>query len=363
MTSTKKHIAVGLSGGVDSSVTALQLIKQGHEVCGIFMQNWAAQPNDPYCTAEQDLSDARAVADRLNIPLHVVNFSQEYWDEVFQHCLDEFAQGRTPNPDIWCNKYIKFDKLLKYVNDLGADYLATGHYAAIESNSLFELHACEDITKDQTYFLYTLQQHQLRQALFPLCGITKKNVRALAQSHGLITHDKKDSTGICFIGERKFKTFLQEFLLAQPGDIKTTSGEIIGTHDGVMYYTLGQRKGLGIGGVQHAPESPWFVIEKDCTSNTLVVAQGAEHKKLFNHSLTCSNLHWIAGQAPELSFKAQAKIRYRQVAQSCEVSIDTTGDQAEVIFDQPQRAITPGQSIVFYQDKVCLGGATIDKAK
>ncbi len=362
MTVTKKHIAVGLSGGVDSAVTALRLVRQGHEVCGVFMQNWESQPNDPYCTAEQDLSDAKAVADQLNIPFHVVNFTQVYWDEVFQLCLDEFSAGRTPNPDIWCNKAIKFDHLLRHINTLGADYLATGHYAQVSQKARYELHTCADTQKDQTYFLYTLQQHQLEKALFPLSNLTKPEVRQLALQHNLINHDKKDSTGICFIGERHFKTFLQEFLLAQPGKIQTTEGQRIGQHDGIMFYTLGQRKGLNIGGRQDADESPWYVVDKDSETNTLIVGQGHDHPHLYHPSLQCNDLHWVAGHAPNTTFQASAKIRYRQTAQPCTVTLNNERSEAEVIFESSQRAITPGQAIVFYQENHCLGGGTINNA-
>ena len=359
MSTGKKHIAVGLSGGVDSAVTALRLQQQGHHVCGVYMQNWESQSNDPYCTAEQDLSDAKAVADQLSIPFYTVNFSQAYWDEVFQLCLDEFAAGRTPNPDIWCNKSIKFDHLMQYIDTLGADYLATGHYAHVSNHAPYQLHTCADSQKDQTYFLYTLQQAQLKRTLFPLSDLKKTEVRQLAQQHHLINHDKKDSTGICFIGERRFKTFLQEFLLAQPGEIQTIQGKCIGQHDGIMFYTLGQRKGLNIGGRQDSSESPWYVIDKDCDTNTLIVGQGHDHPRLFKTRLHCNDLHWISGHPPSTSFHASAKIRYRQCAQACTVTLNQDATDAEVIFQDQQRAITPGQAIVFYRDNNCLGGGTI----
>ncbi len=358
----RKHIAVGLSGGVDSAVTALRLVQQGHKVSGVYMQNWESTTNDPYCTAEQDLSDAKAVADQLDIPLHVVSFSQAYWDEVFQHCLDEFAAGRTPNPDIWCNKSIKFDHLIRYINELGADYLATGHYAQVTTNTPYQLLTSTDSQKDQTYFLYTLQQQQLQQAIFPLGDLNKTQVRQIAQEHNLINSNKKDSTGICFIGERHFKSFLQEFLLAQPGEIHTTNGKCIGQHDGIMFYTLGQRKGLNIGGKQDAEEAPWYVIDKDVVNNILIVGQGHDHPQLFKASLRCNDLHWVAGHAPARSLQASAKIRYRQIAQPCTLTLSDNTSEITVDFNAPQRAITPGQAVVFYQDHVCLGGGTIISA-
>ena len=352
-------IAVGLSGGVDSAVSAYLLQQQGHEVTGIFMQNWETDNNDPYCTAEQDLADAKAVADKLNIPFHVVNFAREYWDSVFQYCLDEFARGRTPNPDIWCNKEIKFAVFLRYVRALGMEALATGHYAKIsEQDGEYRLLKAADDNKEQTYFLYTLSQSQLQYARFPLADLTKPQVRAIAADIGLDNADKKDSTGICFVGERKFKSFLQEFILGKPGDIVTDKGQCVGRHDGLMYYTLGQRKGLTIGGLKHTPEAPWYVIDKNIPSNQLIIGQGHEHPRLLNHSLICEDVHWI-NHPPQFPFTCQAKTRYRQVDQSCTISEHTPG-QLHVAFVDAQRAITPGQAIVFYQGDQCLGGATIN---
>lgn len=351
-------IIVGLSGGVDSAVTALLLKEQGYDVTGIYMQNWMTEKDDPFCSAEQDMSDAKAVCDHLQIPFQMVNFSKAYWDNVFQYCLDEFVAGRTPNPDIWCNRYIKFDSFLKHALSLGADYLATGHYAQIKkSNDQFQLVKAHDYHKDQTYFLYTLNQEKLSHILFPLGGLTKPAVREIALKAGLLNARKKDSTGICFIGERKFKTFLQDFILAKPGMMKTSEGDIIGKHDGLMFYTLGQRKGLQIGGVKNTDESPWFVVDKDIPNNILIVAQGHDHPLLFSSELLCEKLHWVSDHAPSFD-KCAAKIRYRQTDQACTIHL-LENNTARIVFDEPQRAITPGQAVVFYDGEVCLGGAVI----
>lgn len=355
---SNKRIVVGLSGGVDSAVAALLLKQQGHDVLGVFMQNWEAEADDPHCTAEQDLSDAKAVCNTLNIPLEVINFSREYWDNVFQHCLDEFHAARTPNPDIWCNKEIKFKCLLEHALKLNADYLATGHYADIDYKAgQYYLLKGTDTHKDQSYFLYTLGQYELSHTLFPLADKPKPSVRQLAQQAGLITHNKKDSTGICFIGERNFKAFLQQFILAQPGDIQTTDGKTVGKHDGLMFYTLGQRKGLNIGGMSDYSEAAWYVVDKDIPNNTLIIGQGHDHPRLLSTQLTCDDLHWVAGIAPQSPLKCCARTRYHQPDQDCTLRIkDNT---ATVIFDKPQRAITPGQSVVFYTNRICLGGGII----
>lgn len=356
----KRRIAVGLSSGVDSAMAALTLKQAGHEVVGIFMQNWAVENDDPFCTAQQDLSDAKAIADHLQIDFHTVNFAQTYWDQVFQHCLDEFAKGRTPNPDVWCNREIKFKVLLDYALSLGADALATGHYACITQNhDQWVLQKSDDLTKDQTYFLYLLNQAQLSKSVFPIGHLQKKNLREFAQQAGLINHAKKDSTGICFIGERKFKTFLSEFLLAQPGKMETPEGKVIGQHDGVMFYTLGQRKGLQIGGQKDTPEDAWYVVGKDIQRNVLIVAQGHDHPLLYSDSLICSQLHWISGKPPTFPLTCTAKTRYRQPDQTCEINL-LADARCEVHFTTPQRAITPGQSVVFYQNNICLGGGIID---
>ena len=353
---------VGLSGGVDSAVTALQMVQAGHEVQGLFMQNWRPRADDPYCTAEQDLTDARAVCDVLGIPLQVVDFSQQYLDRVFQRCLDDFAAGFTPNPDILCNREIKFSCMLQHARSLGGDYLATGHYAQHAQRDGQEL-LCRgvDLSKDQSYFLAALDQQQLAPALFPLGNLHKSAVRRLALEAGLPNAQKPDSTGICFIGERRFKPFLAEYILAQPGRIEDETGHVMGQHDGLMFYTLGQRKGLGIGGRSGAAELPWFVLEKRLSDNVLVVGQGREHPKLLRHSLRCANVHWIAGQPALRSdqrLHCQGQIRYRQAAVACQLW-QIADDAWQVEFAEAQWAITPGQIVVFYADDTCLGSATI----
>lgn len=358
----KSKVIIGLSGGVDSAVSALLLKQQGYDVEGVFMQNWEVENDDPHCTGEQDLSDAKAVADHLDIPFHTVNFSRTYWDHVFQHCLDEYAAGRTPNPDIGCNKEIKFKVFLDYALEMGAGFLATGHYAQKRQQSgLFELLRGADTNKDQSYFLYTLTQHALSHACFPVGHLTKPEVRALAKAEGLPIANKKDSTGICFIGERKFSTFLKEFLLAQPGEMVTEKGEVLGRHDGLMFYTLGQRKGLQIGGQRGKAEAPWFVIDKNLRENKLIVAQGHHHPKLYQTRLTCTDCHWIACAPPSSERTLTAKIRYRQQDAPCTLRWRSDGI-LEVEFETPQWAITPGQSIVFYDQAICLGGGIITGA-
>ncbi len=357
-----RRVVVGLSGGVDSSVAALLLQQQGYRVEGLFMKNWEEDDSADYCSAAEDLKDARAVADRLGIPLHTVNFSGEYWDRVFTYFLDEYRAGRTPNPDVLCNREIKFRAFLDYAREnLSADLIATGHYAALEQNRESHLLRAADEDKDQTYFLYLLDQSQLRHALFPLGQLEKRQVREMAQDAGFPNHKKKDSTGICFIGERKFRDFLQRFLPAQPGDIVNPEGEVIGRHQGLMYYTLGQRQGLGIGGRANAAEVPWYVVGKDLEHNRLIAAQGHDHPLLLCASLEAGQLHWIAGSPPTLPLTCQARIRHRQPLQTCEIrALDSA--RCQVAFTQPQRAVTPGQAIVFYQDRECLGGATIEQA-
>ncbi len=354
----KQHIIVGMSGGVDSSVTAALLCEQGYQVTGLFMRNWDSDDKDPYCTATQDLTDARTVCDKLNIPLKTVNFAQEYWDNVFKHFLDEYAAGRTPNPDILCNKEIKFRAFLNHALSLGADAIATGHYARIHFENHYQLLRGKDSNKDQSYFLYTLGQYQLAHSRFPLGELTKTEVRRMALHYGFINHAKKDSTGICFIGERKFQNFLSEYLLAQPGNIETDDGKVIGKHNGLMFYTLGQRQGLKIGGLHDFPEAPWYVVSKDISRNVLIVAQQHDHHLLMNDSLNCHTTYWIDEQSPISPLKCTAKIRYRCADQPCIVTA-LPNDSYEVKFQQPQRAITPGQSIVFYQNEVCLGGGII----
>lgn len=355
------RVIVGMSGGVDSSVAALLLLEQGYRVEGLFMKNWEEDDTQDYCSAAVDLADAQAVADQLGIKLHTRNFAAEYWERVFTYFLEEYRAGRTPNPDIMCNKEIKFKAFLDLALALGADYIATGHYARIArcTDGYVQMLKGVDSNKDQTYFLYTLQQHQLRRSLFPVGELEKSRVREIADQAGFTTARKKDSTGICFIGERKFRDFLQRFLPAQPGDIVTPQGAVIGKHHGLMYYTLGQRQGLGIGGRKGADESPWFVVAKDMAVNHLVVTQGHQHTLLMKHFLQASQLHWVAGQPPASAFGCKAKIRYRQTEETCQVRV--LGDACcEVCFPTAQRAITPGQSIVFYQDDICLGGGIID---
>ena len=353
-----EKIILGLSGGVDSSVAALLLQQQGYEVEALFMKNWEEDDDQDYCAAAEDLRDAQAVCDRLGIRLHTVNFASEYWDRVFEHFLAEYHAGRTPNPDILCNREIKFRAFLDHALSLGASRIATGHYARIdEHHGAMRLLRGLDANKDQSYFLYTLNQHQLSHSLFPLGAYEKPAIRQLAREHGLATHAKKDSTGICFIGERRFSTFLQKFLPAQPGPIKSLEGEELGRHNGLMYYTLGQRKGLGIGGRRDADEEPWYVVEKDLASNTLRVAQGHDHPHLFHYSLSLGQLHWVAGRPPEQP-ALTAKIRYRQADQACRLRWQDGA--LHVDFEQAQRAITPGQSVVFYDGEVCLGGGVIE---
>lgn len=351
-----------MSGGVDSSVAAALLIKQGFHVEGLFMKNWEEDDDDDYCSAQVDLADAQSVCDKLGIELHTINFSSEYWDRVFSIFLDEYSAGRTPNPDILCNKEIKFRAFLDHAIRLGADKIATGHYAAIdEKDGKFRLLRGVDSNKDQSYFLYTLNQQQLSHSLFPLGHYKKETIRELAKQYDLTTHDKKDSTGICFIGERRFDTFLKKFLPAKPGTIKSVDGDELGTHNGLMLYTYGQRKGLGIGGLVDADETPWYVTDKDLKNNILIVAQGHDHPDLFHTTLECNQVHWVDGQIPENDFSCTAKIRYRQRDQACFVEMITDGNnQFKVSFPESPRAMTPGQSIVFYDNEVCLGGGIIE---
>lgn len=350
-------IIVGLSGGVDSAVSALLLKEQGFDVQGLFMKNWEEDDTAEYCSAKVDLADARAVCKKIDIPLHTANFSQEYWENVFSDFLAEYKAGRTPNPDILCNKEIKFKAFLEYALKLGADYIATGHYVQKATQTdHYQLLKGIDNNKDQSYFLYTITQHALSKSLFPIGHLEKSQVRELAKAADLINHSKKDSTGICFIGERKFKTFLQDYLTNRQGEMQTPEGTVIGQHDGLMYYTLGQRQGLFIGGRKGAKEMPWYVVAKNVTRNILYVTQEIEHPWHFSRNLIAKNIHLINPCAD--SFKAMAKIRYRQQEKSCTVK-QTNPGEIEVIFDEPQRAVTPGQSIALYHDNICLGGGII----
>lgn len=355
---TKKIVFLGLSGGVDSAVAGLFLKEQGYQVEAVFMKNWESDDNDAYCTAEEDAKDAQKVAEHLNIPLHTVNFSKDYWNNVFEHFLNEYQAGRTPNPDILCNSEIKFKAFLNYALAAGADKIATGHYARLRrSEHGFELLKGLDDNKDQSYFLHLLNQEQLSHSLFPIGELTKPEIRAIAKKAQLPNFAKKDSTGICFIGERRFKQFLSEYLPAKPGIIKTTENEIIGQHEGLMYYTIGQRKGINIGGIKGKEELPWYVVEKDLNENILIITQDTQHPRLFKNSLTANQLHWISGQLPRFPLECHAKIRYRQADQPCCVALKDK--QILTTFETPQRAVTPGQSIVFYQEEVCLGGGII----
>ena len=357
-----KKVICGMSGGVDSSVSAFILQQQGYQVEGLFMKNWEEDDDTDYCTAAADLADAQAVCDKLGIKLHKINFAAEYWDNVFEHFLSEYKAGRTPNPDILCNKEIKFKAFLEYAaEDLGANYIATGHYVrrrGADDNA--QLLRGLDANKDQSYFLYTLSSKQVGQSLFPVGDIEKPIARAIAEDLGLITAKKKDSTGICFIGERKFKDFLARYLPAQPGNIRTVEGDIIGRHDGLMYHTLGQRKGLGIGGVKGASEEAWYVVEKDLVNNELIVAQGHDHSALLSTGLIAQQLHWVDRQPISEPLRCTVKTRYRQTDVPC--TIEPIDDESiKVIFDEPQIAVTPGQSAVFYLDEVCLGGGIIEQ--
>lgn len=357
----KAKVIVGMSGGVDSSVAAWLLREQGYQVEGLFMKNWEQDDNESYCAAAEDLADAQAVCNQLHIPLHSINFAQEYWDRVFSHFLNEYQQGRTPNPDVLCNKEIKFNAFLNHALTLGADYIATGHYAKVRHNdNIGHLLKAKDRDKDQTYFLHAVEPSALAKTLFPVGDYHKAQIRDFAKQLGLVTHNKKDSTGICFIGEKRFKTFLKEFILAKPGEIRSSTGELLGQHDGLMFYTLGQRQGLGIGGRQSAMDEPWYVVDKEVSTNTLVVAQGSDHPMLYAQGLICGPIHWLVDYNDSLPLTCYAKTRYRQLEQACVVS-PASDNQHYVMFSNPQRAITPGQYIVFYEKNQCLGGATIEQ--
>ena len=352
-------VIVGMSGGVDSSVSALLLLQQGYQVEGLFMKNWEEDDGTEYCTAKEDMADAQAVCDKLGIPLHSANFAAEYWDNVFEHFLEEYKAGRTPNPDILCNREIKFKAFLEYAQLLGADLIATGHYVRRgERDGHTVLLKGLDPNKDQSYFLHQVGEEELKLTLFPVGELEKPEVRRLAEEYGLITHDKKDSTGICFIGERRFSDFLKQYLPAQAGKIETPDGDVIGEHQGLMYYTIGQRQGLGIGGLKDYPEEPWFAAAKDLDRNVLIAVQG-QHPLLYSDWLHASDIFWISDETPELPLRCKAKVRYRQADQDCTVEAAAKGGY-RVVFDQPQRAVTPGQSVVFYVDDLCLGGGVIE---
>ena len=351
-------VIVGMSGGVDSSVAAWRLLQQGYEVQGLFMSNWD-EDEDGYCTAAEDYRDARAVCEQLGIPLHKVSFAGEYRERVFAYFLEEYRAGRTPNPDVLCNREIKFGVCFDYARRLGADWVATGHYARVIHEPVPRLLRGIDEEKDQSYFLHAMPAAALARTLFPIGELRKEEVRRIARELTLPVFDKRDSTGICFIGERPFQQFLSHYLPAQPGDIETLDGRRVGTHSGLMYYTLGQRQGLGIGGRAGASEEPWYVAAKDLQRNVLVVVQGHSHPALLSATLIASQLSWVAGSAPDNAFDCTAKVRYRQRDQRCHVEIN--GDRAHVRFEQPQRAVTPGQYVVFYSGEECLGGGVIEE--
>ena len=354
-----KHVVVGMSGGVDSSVTALLLKQQGYQVTGLFMKNWEDDDDDEYCSSREDLIDAVSAADVIGIPIEAVNFAGEYKDRVFSYFLREYEAGRTPNPDILCNSEIKFKAFLDHAMRLGADAIAMGHYAQVrEVDGLYQLLKADDASKDQSYFLHRLTQAQLSHAMFPIGHLLKTEVREIARKHGLANHAKRDSTGICFIGERPFREFLNRYLPTQPGDIVSPEGKKVGTHQGLAFYTLGQRQGLGIGGGKEGTGEPWFVAGKDKEHNRLIVVQGHDHPALLTPSLNALDMHWISGRTPDTAHGYAAKTRYRQHDAACRITaIDNDG--ASFTFDQPQWAVTPGQSVVVYEGAVCLGGGII----
>ncbi len=359
-TQKKKRVILGMSGGVDSSVSALLLKEQGYEVIGLFMKNWDEKNDEGICTSTEDYEDVARVCNQIGIPYYTVNFVKKYWDNVFEYFLDEYRKGRTPNPDVLCNKEIKFKAFLEYALMLEADYIAMGHYAQVQQNEdgKFELLRGKDDNKDQTYFLCMLNQYQLSKALFPIGHLEKSKVREIALEADLATAKKKDSTGVCFIGERNFDKFLSQYLPAQKGEMRTYDGKVVGTHKGLMYYTIGQRKGLGIGGVGSG--EPWFVAEKDVKNNILYVVQGENHPKILFKGLVTKGVNWISGENPTEPFKCTAKIRYRNA--DTPVTVYPKGnDEYEVMFDKPIKAVTEGQFVVFYDGEKCLGGGVIEE--
>ena len=357
------RVVIGMSGGVDSSVAALLLKEQGYDVVGLFMKNWDDTDENGYCTATEDYKDVALVAEQIGIPYYSVNFEKEYWNRVFEYFLEEYRKGRTPNPDVMCNKEVKFKAFLDYAMDLGADYVAMGHYAQVTKDEDGTVHLLRgvDNNKDQTYFLNQLSQEQLKKSLFPLGHMEKSEVRAIAEKAGLATAKKKDSTGICFIGERNFNEFLSNYLPNRPGRMMTLDGEDKGAHAGLMYYTIGQRQGLGIGGGGESND-PWFVIGKDIETQTLYVGQGFHHPDLYSDYLEASDIHFTSDIPKAKEFTCTAKFRYRQKDTEVKVVLDETGTKATVYFAEPVRAITPGQAVVFYDGEECLGGGLIDAA-
>ena len=356
---SKPCVVVGMSGGVDSAVTALLLKQQGYDVIGLFMKNWEDDDDDEYCSTRQDLIDAVSVADTIGIPIEAVNFSKEYKDRVFGYFLREYEAGRTPNPDILCNSEIKFKAFLEHAISLGADTIATGHYAKIqETNGEYKLLKADDRSKDQSYFLHRLNQAQLSKAMFPLGSILKSEVRDIARQHNLSNHAKKDSTGICFIGERPFREFLNRYLPTQSGEMQSPEGNVVGQHMGLAFYTIGQRHGLGIGGARATTGEPWFVAGKDMSKNCLIVVQGHDHPALLKHQLNAIEMHWMSGSAPNLGRDYAAKTRYRQDDATCRIA-ETFSNEGHFEFSQAQWAVTPGQSVVVYDGEACLGGGII----
>lgn len=352
-----KSVVVGMSGGVDSSVAALLLKNAGYNVIGLYMLNWEETDETGACNSDEEFADVRRVCAKLDIPYYSVNFAREYQDRVFKYFLDEYKKGRTPNPDVLCNREIKFGPFKEYALSMNADYIATGHYCKIEHGpASHRLMKAKDAAKDQTYFLNQVKESQLENVLFPLADLTKPEVRKIAEDNGLATAEKKDSTGICFIGERNFRNFLKNYMPSQPGKIVTLDGKTVGEHIGLMYYTIGQRKGLNLGGTQ-GEEGRWFVVKKDMQNNVLIVSHGDE-SPLYSKACKVTNLNWI-GYTPEKTFLCNAKFRYRQSEQPVKVTL--ANDAAEVEFASPQRAVTEGQYAVFYDEKYCLGGGVIDE--
>lgn len=351
-------VIIGMSGGVDSSVAALLLKQQGYDVIGVFMKNWDEKDDNGVCTATEDYEDVRHVCEHIGIPYYTVNFEKEYWDRVFTYFLDEYKRGRTPNPDVLCNKEVKFKAFLDFAMKLEADYIAMGHYAQVrEVQGSVQLLRGKDPGKDQTYFLCELNQKQLNKAMFPIGHLNKKELRQIARMHNLPTADKKDSTGVCFIGERDFNLFLDKYLPAKAGEIVDLDGKVVGKHTGLMHYTMGQRKGLGIGGQGNG--EPWFVADKDLEKNQLIVVQGVNHPALYSQGLYMNHINWIQGHAPDFPYSCTAKFRYRQKDQGVTIHKENKG--FKIMFHTPQKAITEGQFTVFYDGEVCLGGGTIER--
>ena len=361
MNKTTGKIMVAMSGGVDSSVSALLLQRQGLDIAGMFMKNWEEDDRFGDCSAAEDAADARAVAESMGLLLHTRNFATEYWENVFEEFLSEYRAGRTPNPDVLCNREIKFKTFLEHAEQLGAERIATGHYVRSDcKDGQHRLLRGVDHNKDQSYFLYAVGHQQLAKTLFPVGELEKPKVRELAEKAGFNVFDKKDSTGICFIGERNFTAFLSEYLPAQPGEIRTTDNQVIGEHQGVMFHTLGQRQGLGIGGVKGYPEAPWYVLHKDLENNVLYVGQGHEHPWMLSTRLEASQLAWVSGIAPETGSSLTAKVRYRQQDQAVNIE-QIDANRMHLKFERAQRAVTPGQSVVLYDGDICLGGGIIEK--